>query len=74
VNLQFGILQASGRGLGGRVSAGQLLEIKEETIRDWERLIVVAGWSHIPEVVINWGSTVKVNLFTLKTHSSGHNI
>jgi hypothetical protein len=32
---------------GGRVSVseGQLMEIKEETIRNWGNLVVVAGWS-----------------------------
>jgi hypothetical protein len=40
VNLQFGTLQAS-----GRVSKGQLMEIKEEIIRDLGNLVVVAGWS-----------------------------
>jgi hypothetical protein len=30
---------------GGRVSEGQLMEIKEETIRDLGNLVVVAGWS-----------------------------
>jgi hypothetical protein len=34
---------------GGRVSEGQLIEIKAETIRDWGNLVVVAGWS------LNWG-------------------
>jgi hypothetical protein len=33
----------------GRVSEGQLMEIKEETIRDLRNLVVVAGWSR------NWG-------------------
>jgi hypothetical protein len=28
-----------------RVSEGQLMEINEETIRDWGNLVVVAGWS-----------------------------
>jgi hypothetical protein len=38
-NLEFGTLQASGRGLG------QLMEIKEETIWAWDHLVVVVGWS-----------------------------
>jgi hypothetical protein len=30
---------------GDHVGEGQLMEIKEETIRDWGNLVVVAGWS-----------------------------
>jgi hypothetical protein len=30
---------------GGRVGEGQLMEIKEETIRDWGNSVVLAGWS-----------------------------
>jgi hypothetical protein len=30
---------------GGRVSEGQLMETKDETIQDLENFVVVAGWS-----------------------------
>jgi hypothetical protein len=32
--------------IAGCVSEGQLMEIKEETIRDCGNWVVVAGWSH----------------------------
>jgi hypothetical protein len=30
---------------GRRVGEGHLMEIREETIRDWGNLVVMAGWS-----------------------------